>query len=148
MLSLLLLLVAGDTALGDAAWFAFVTSLLFAMPVATAIAVLRYRLYDLDLVIKKTVIFALTVVLVMAVGLGVSIEYGHSVFLSWVIPMVLVMLPVNVLLLHEADDAGRRARRTFDPPPPREPGLVRNLTLDYLAGGDLVGHGGREDGDA
>ena len=69
--SLLLLLVAGDTALGDAAWFAFVTSLLFAMPVATAIAVLRYRLYDLDLVIKKTVIFALTVVLVMAVGLGV-----------------------------------------------------------------------------
>ncbi len=71
MASLLLLLVAGDTAVGDAAWFTFVTSLLFAMPVATAIAVLRYRLYDLDLVIKKTVIFALTVVLVMVVGLGV-----------------------------------------------------------------------------
>jgi O-antigen/teichoic acid export membrane protein len=69
-----------------------------------------------------------------AIGLGVSVEYGHSVFISWLIPMIIVMIPVNVLLFREASDAGRRARKTFDPPPPREQGLARNLTLDYLAG--------------
>jgi O-antigen/teichoic acid export membrane protein len=69
-----------------------------------------------------------------AIGLGMSIEYGHSVFISWVVPMIAVMVPVNVILFRAADDAGRRARRTLDPPPPREPGLVRNLTIDYLAG--------------
>ena len=49
----------------------FTASILVGLPAATAVAVLRYRLYDLDLVIKKTVIFAITVVLVMIAGVGV-----------------------------------------------------------------------------
>ena len=65
------LVVADGTRLADVAWFAFIVSLLFAVPMAMAIALLRYRLYDLDLVIKKTVIFAITVVLVMIAGVGV-----------------------------------------------------------------------------
>ncbi|MDH4111299.1 MAG: GAF domain-containing sensor histidine kinase [Actinomycetota bacterium] len=60
-----------DSQLSDVAWVFFVFSIMVALPGATAVAVLRYRLYDLDLVIKKTVIFAITVVLIMVVGLGV-----------------------------------------------------------------------------
>jgi signal transduction histidine kinase len=41
-----------------------------ALPGSIAVAILRYRLYDLDLVIKKTVIFGITVVLTMAVTLA------------------------------------------------------------------------------
>ena len=41
------------------------------VPVAMGVAVLRYRLYDLDLVVRKTIVFAVLVVLVMIVSLGV-----------------------------------------------------------------------------
>ena len=40
------------------------------VPATTGIAVLRYRLYDLDLVVKKTVVFVVLVVLLMTVSLG------------------------------------------------------------------------------
>jgi len=40
------------------------------VPVSMAVAVLRYRLYDLDLVVRKTIVFAVLVVLVMALSLG------------------------------------------------------------------------------
>jgi signal transduction histidine kinase len=73
------LVVAAGTRLAEVAWFPFITSLLFAVPAATAIALLRYRLYDLDLVIKKTVIFALTVVLVMAGGIGVLLAISSPI---------------------------------------------------------------------
>jgi len=39
------------------------------IPAATGIAVLRYRLYDLDLVVKKTVVFGVLVALVMGASL-------------------------------------------------------------------------------
>ncbi|HJR97829.1 MAG TPA: histidine kinase [Actinomycetota bacterium] len=40
------------------------------VPASMGIAVLRYRLYDLDLVVRKTIVFAVLVVLVMALSLG------------------------------------------------------------------------------
>jgi signal transduction histidine kinase len=40
------------------------------IPVAMGIAVLRYRLYDLDVVVKKTVVFGVLVVLVMGASLA------------------------------------------------------------------------------
>ena len=89
------LVVADGTRLADVAWFAFITSLLFGVPVATAIAMLRYRLYDLDLVIKKTVIFALTVVLVMAGGIGV---------------LFAISSPITDLAPDETQAVGLRAR--------------------------------------
>lgn len=45
-----------------------VVTIVFGIPGATAVAIFRFRLYDLDLVIKKTVIFAVVVVMLLAIG--------------------------------------------------------------------------------
>ncbi|MGZ8613987.1 MAG: hypothetical protein ACXWX4_04810 [Actinomycetota bacterium] len=68
--SVCLLFVTGDTAVGNIVFAVMLLSFVVGLPVATAIAILRYHLYDLDLVIRKTVVFAITVVLVMGAGLG------------------------------------------------------------------------------
>jgi signal transduction histidine kinase len=70
VMSFVVLFIAGDSAVGNVMWIVFMASILVGLPGATAVAVLRYRLYDLDIVIKKTVIFAITVVLVMIAGVG------------------------------------------------------------------------------
>ena len=54
----------------------------------------------------------------LAVGLGLSVEYGHSVFVSWIVPMIVVMIPVNVLLFRASGEATRhRTARSIHPPP-------------------------------
>ncbi len=68
--TLLLTFAVGDSGFGNFVFLMLTASILVGLPAATAVAVLRYRLYDLDLVIKKTVIFAITVVLVMIAGVG------------------------------------------------------------------------------
>lgn len=45
-----------------------VVTIVFGIPGATAIAIFRFRLYDLDLVIKKTVIFAVVVAMLLAIA--------------------------------------------------------------------------------
>jgi signal transduction histidine kinase len=58
--------LAGDetSAVNDVVFFAFFTVLGLGFPGACAVAILRYRLYDLDLVIKKTVLYATVAILV------------------------------------------------------------------------------------
>jgi signal transduction histidine kinase len=58
-----------------------------AMPIATGVAVLKYRLYDIDLVINKAVVFAVlagfitAVYVAIVVGIGAAVGSGGSRFL-------------------------------------------------------------------
>jgi signal transduction histidine kinase len=86
--AVLLVAAAGALVLGDA----FVNSIpgqLFliagftlvgiGVPVAMGVAILKYRLYDLDVVIKKTVVFAILVTMIMAVGGFGGLAVGGSI---------------------------------------------------------------------
>ena len=56
--------------IGITAWVIFFSVLLLGIPAACAIAILRYRLYEIDVVIKKTIVFGILVVLIMVAALG------------------------------------------------------------------------------
>jgi signal transduction histidine kinase len=65
----------GDNSwIGNLGWLMFLTGVVIGIPAAVSIAVFRYRLYDIDVVIRKTVVFGLlaafiTVVYAAIVGL-------------------------------------------------------------------------------
>jgi signal transduction histidine kinase len=55
------------------------TSMFIALPIATGVAVLKYRLYDLDLVINKAVVFGLLAGFITAVYVGIVVGIGAAV---------------------------------------------------------------------
>jgi signal transduction histidine kinase len=65
--------------LNDVAFFLFFASVGFGIPGAIAVALLKYHLYDLDLVIKKTVIYTVVAVLLVIVFLTVAVLAGGVV---------------------------------------------------------------------
>jgi len=89
-----------------------------AFPVAIGIAVLRFRLYDLDLVVRKAVVyaalalFATIVYLAVVVGLGASLGRDNS-FLTMIAAVVVALTfqPVRARLTRFANRLvyGRRA---------------------------------------
>jgi hypothetical protein len=94
----------GNTA-NDIAFFALITSVLVGLPLATAMAVLRYRLYDIDLVVKKTAIYSIVAILLTAlyvalVGIAALAGLGP---IPAVVVFVLTFNPVR-----------RRARKLAD----------------------------------
>jgi signal transduction histidine kinase len=65
--------------LGNVLFPAFFMLVLIGTPVASGIAILKYRLLDLDIVIKKTVVFGAVIALITAVYLGVVVLVGPGV---------------------------------------------------------------------
>jgi signal transduction histidine kinase len=72
-------IMKGATPVEDIFWMLFVVSLTIGIPVACGIAILKYRLYDLDVVIKKTVVFAILAGFVTLVYVGVVVGIGTLV---------------------------------------------------------------------
>ncbi len=105
--------------IGDPVWSAVVSALAFtAFPVSIAVAVLRFHLYDLDLVVRKTVlyaalaIFATLVYLGVVVGLGAWFGRGSSALtLIAAVIVAVTFQPVRARLTRLADRLvyGKRA---------------------------------------
>jgi signal transduction histidine kinase len=72
-------ILGGPSTVEDVFWSLFVASLTVGIPVACGIAILKYRLYDLDVVIKRTVVFAILAGFVTLVYVGVVIGIGTLV---------------------------------------------------------------------
>lgn len=90
-----------------------------ALPVAIGVAVFRYRLYDLDLVIKKTLLYALLVALATAVYVAIVVGLGawvgsESSFFTIVAAVVIAIgfQPARVRLTKLVDRLVYGARAT------------------------------------
>ena len=89
------------------------------VPIAMGIAIVKYRLYDLDVVITKTVVYATLaafitgVYVAIVVGLGHALRSEHSVVLSVAATAIVAVAfqPVRVRVQHVANRLvyGRRA---------------------------------------
>jgi signal transduction histidine kinase len=79
------LLIGGERferTVGPTVAFGVILSLIaLGVPTAIGVAILKYRLYDLDLVIKKTVVYAILAVFVF--GLGTAFAWAAAGFLFW-----------------------------------------------------------------
>jgi hypothetical protein len=77
LFQLLLLAVWGDTALANNLSNAILTGSLVCVPVAVGIAILRYRLYDIDRLISRTLSYALLTVILGLGYAGVVLVLGQ-----------------------------------------------------------------------
>jgi hypothetical protein len=68
-------------AISDLAWFGFLTSF-NALPIAAAVAILRYRLYDIDVLINRTLVYGAlsAVLLLLYAGSVVALQVVLSTF--------------------------------------------------------------------
>ncbi|HWO70796.1 MAG TPA: ATP-binding protein [Actinomycetota bacterium] len=109
---LLDLLVAED-ALGHTAgaiyWVAVTLTFLVGTPAAVAIAVLKYRLYDIDVVINKTVVFGVLAAFITAVYIGVVVGVGS--LLGRAEPDLTLQMAATALVALAFQPVRERARR-------------------------------------
>jgi signal transduction histidine kinase len=85
ILTLAAALIGGESferSIGPSLAFAVIFSLIaLGVPAAIGVAILKYRLYDLDLVIKKTVVYA--ILAIFTFGLGTAFAWAAAGFLFW-----------------------------------------------------------------
>ena len=145
--------VFGDSIL-DWILFPFLLFMEFAVAAAVGIAVLRYRLYAIDVIVNKTVVYATLTLLLLATYAAVSVALGVVVGggSSWVTAVATLVVavafrPLRARIQELVDRRYRRARyegvrrvRAFEDEvrngtrPPEEIGLVlREALADPLA---------------
>jgi len=93
----------------DLAFGLFALSVGLGIPVATAVALLKYHLYDLDLVVKKTVLYVVVAAIVLLTFLAVALLAGGLIGRSRT-AAVIVAATIGVLIW----PALRVARRIAD----------------------------------
>ena len=110
--SIVALVVTGATAgpdgvstANDVAAVVMIAVLCIGVPVACAVAVLRYRLYDLDLVIKKAAVFTIVAIFLTVIYVA-ALALAALSFLGSVAAVVLFVLTFNPVR--------KRARRVAD----------------------------------
>jgi hypothetical protein len=126
----------------DWLWNAFILLLLVGIPVAAAFAILRYRLYDIDVVISKTLVYGGLAVLIGVVYVGIVVVVGQAIGAG--------DRPGRAP--DRCDGADRLGLRTREEPPPavgesarlRESGdaLRSHVGVRAADGGGAVGRGG------
>jgi len=91
-------------------WAGFLVSVLVGIPAAIAIAILKYRLYDVDLVIRKTVVFGVLAAFITAVYVAVVVGLG-SLFSDTLFLRIAATALVAVAFQPVRDGANRLANR-------------------------------------
>jgi signal transduction histidine kinase len=91
-------------------WAGFQVSVLVGIPGAIAIAILKYRLYDVDLVIRKTVVFGVLAAFITAVYVAVVVGLG-SLFSDTLFLRIAATALVAVAFQPVRDRANRLANR-------------------------------------
>jgi signal transduction histidine kinase len=63
--------------LANVGWLIFISALIVGVPGAAAVAILKYRLYDIDPIINKSVVFAALAVFITGVYVGIVVGIGN-----------------------------------------------------------------------
>jgi hypothetical protein len=93
------LVTGGDTWVGSVLFILTFGTPIFGIPLACAVAVLRYRLYDLDIVVKRTVVAAVVAAVFTAVYVLVVVVVGAATGQSGGNPLTFVAAVLAAVLL-------------------------------------------------
>ena len=106
------LVTGGNSWVGSVLFILTFGTPIFGIPLACAVAVLRYRLYDLDIVVKKTVVAAVVAALFTAVYVLVVVVVGAATGQPGGNPLTFVAAVLAAVLLQPVRTrAGRLADR-------------------------------------
>jgi hypothetical protein len=71
--------LGGSTALGDLGFMLLFSTLAFGIPAAIGFAMLRYRLYDIDRIINRTLVYVILTALLIGIYAGAAVGLGTLV---------------------------------------------------------------------